>query len=303
MNPKTQSVCKHCQQEISKSVTGWRITKRPYALFCHAEMMPGQMHEPVAEPASTGEPELIATMVYNHDEQTVTVEWPARPSEPSAPRKMIDVGGKEHDETTQCKYSDCKPAPQTSAEHCKNCGQLEVAHFGIPRYCYPYKHPDWKEDLVFTFAQPVSAPSPTPSLSTEPQAWLEFGPNTPPREGEYQVSIKDNQRYFTYAKAYPFMDWKDGKWLWDSGDGDPLQDFTTEVTHYRASPSVAGTQPTPDKLRKLADWLKDWEIVGAPEGNTALRVAIDQLFDPEENRAILDLFGAAQGTPQVEEKK
>jgi hypothetical protein len=40
----------------------------------------------------------------------------ARPSGPSAPRKMIDVGGKEHDETTQCKYSDCKPAPQPSAE-------------------------------------------------------------------------------------------------------------------------------------------------------------------------------------------
>ena len=87
---------------------------------------------------------------------------------------------------------------------------------------------------VAEISKPVSA-----SSGQEP--WLEFGPNTPPNPGTYlaRLSSKD--------KAY--MEWRDNRWLWDSGDGEPIQDFTASVTHYRGAtqPVASGQEPKTER--------------------------------------------------------
>jgi ssDNA-binding Zn-finger/Zn-ribbon topoisomerase 1 len=115
-----------------------------------------------------------------------------------------------------------------------------------------------------------AAPSPTPSVSTEPRC----------------------------PKCDLPMDEK----AWSNGDANvvcsnlhifPVRQ-TSDFAQFFAAPSVAGTQPTP-KIGKWIEFLKKCHE-RATRQNTTLTFAAD-VFDG----LIKELSGAAQGTPQVEE--
>lgn len=52
------------------------------------------------------------------------------------------------------------------------------------------------------------------------------------------------------------------------------------------------------QLDKLAAWMKKWLIVGKSSANIALAVAVDQLFDPQENSEVVELLKGPRPKPQ-----
>lgn len=125
---------------------------------------------------------------------------------------------------------------QKGPRFCKFCGDTVHNANDHPRVPGPWAPPMWCEYCHGHYngdslQHEKNCTRPT-EVSASPAPWLEFGPNTTPNPGTYLVRISSKD------KAY--MEWRDNKWLWDSGDGEPIQDFTAQVTHYKpAAQSVA----------------------------------------------------------------
>jgi hypothetical protein len=149
MTPKTQSVCKHCKMYSEQG-------KKPGYTACLANMryhfgLPHEF-EPMAEPASTGEPPTLRKVsegIYTSDTKPHRVDEAriaeiinraARPSEPSAPQTRVEVNSLSVQKRKHCmqggRMADFKPQPITAApqpvsgdtadkwpQHCDLCNQ------------------------------------------------------------------------------------------------------------------------------------------------------------------------------------